>query len=202
MLLAQSAFSIIRDRASFVRSTATARPPQRKGRCIQVEPLVSRCARLHSPVLSRPRGVNSDTRRPLGTRRNACGYRRDISICLIKTGFDQCGRRGLGLDSVSNSRDAAAASPPTTAQPSIAAAPDDETAAAPRASAAPSSESTVAALHARAASCQSLRRQTTKPQHPEPSTARGSDALLPRETAPRRPWARKKKKMTSPRPST
>ena len=62
--------------------------------------------RLHSPVLGRPRGVNSDTRRPLGTRRDACGCRRDICVCLIKTGFDRSVRRGLGLDSVSNSRDA------------------------------------------------------------------------------------------------
>ena len=45
--------------------------------------------RLHSPVLGRPRGVNSDTRRPLGTRRDACGCRRDICVCLIKTGFDR-----------------------------------------------------------------------------------------------------------------
>ena len=81
-----------RDRASFVRSTATARLWQRKGRRIRVKlacMMTRGPPRLHSPAFSRPRGVNRDTRRPLGTRRNACGCRRDIFTSLIKTGFDR-----------------------------------------------------------------------------------------------------------------
>ena len=88
----QSGVIVNRDRASLVRSTATARLWQRKGRCIRVKlacKMTRGPPRLHSPAFSRPRGVNSDTRRPLGTRRNACGCRRDICVCLIKTGFDR-----------------------------------------------------------------------------------------------------------------
>ena len=88
----QSGVIVNRDRASLVRSTATARLWQRKGRCIRVKlacKMTRGPPRLHSPAFSRPSGVNRDTRRPLGTRRDACGCRRDICICLIKTGFDR-----------------------------------------------------------------------------------------------------------------
>ena len=88
----QPAICESRRRASLVRSTATARLWQRKGRCIRVKPACKMTRgppRLHSPAFSRPSGVKRDTRRPLGTRRNACGCRRDICICPIKTGFDR-----------------------------------------------------------------------------------------------------------------
>ena len=88
----QPAICESRSRASVFRSTATARLWQRKGRCIRVKlacKMTRGPPRLHSPAFSRPSGVNRDTRRPLGTRRNACGCRRDICVCLIKTGFDR-----------------------------------------------------------------------------------------------------------------
>ena len=88
----QSGVIVNRDRASLVRSTVTARLWQRKGRCIRVKlacKMTRGPPRLHSPAFSRPSGVNRDTRRPLRTRRDACGCRRDISICPIKTGFDR-----------------------------------------------------------------------------------------------------------------
>ena len=186
MLLAQSAFCESRFWASLVRSTATARSQERKGRRIQVKPLVSRRERpprLHSPAFSRLSGVNSDTRRPLGTRRNACGCRRDICICPIKTGFDRSVGGAVWALTAYQKRE-------TRPQQS-----SDHCATAlhrfgcveakPRRiqSLCSHKRSTVAALHARAAT-------------------RAARALLPRYTATRRPWARKKRRMTSPRPST
>ena len=88
----QPAICESRSRASLVHSTTTARLWQRKGRCIRVKlacKMTRGPPRLHSPAFSRPSGVKRDTRRPLGTRRNACGCRRDICICPIKTGFDR-----------------------------------------------------------------------------------------------------------------
>ena len=70
----QPAICESRSRASLVRSTATARLWQRKGRCIRVKlacKMTRGPPRLHSPAFSRLRGVNRDTRRPLRTRRNA-----------------------------------------------------------------------------------------------------------------------------------
>ena len=139
--------------------------------------------RLHSPVLGRPRGVNSDTRRPLGTRRDACGCRRDICICPIKTGFDRSVGGAVWALTAYQKRE-------TRPQQS-----SDHCATAlhrfgcveakPRRiqSLCSHKRSTVAALHARAAT-------------------RAARALLPRYTRARRPWARKKRRMTSPRPST
>ena len=59
---------------ALVRSTARARLWQRNGRCIRVKlacKMTRGPPRLHSPAFSRPHRVNSDTRRPLGARRNA-----------------------------------------------------------------------------------------------------------------------------------
>ena len=88
----QPLLSVNRDRPALVRSTATARSPPTKGRCIRVKlacKMTRGPPRLHSPAFSRLSGVNSNTKGRLGTRRHACGCRRDICVCLIKTGFDR-----------------------------------------------------------------------------------------------------------------
>ena len=144
--------------------------------------------RLHSPVLGRPRGVNSDTRRPLGTRRDACGCRRDICVCLIKTGFDRSvGGAVWALTADPCPREAAAGWPANAArQPSIAAAAARRNRGAFRALLPPQRDA-VAAL-------------TPPLRHRNPAARRcccaNAAAVAPK------PWARKKRRMTSPRPST
>jgi len=138
--------------------------------------------RLHSPAFSRPHGGNSDTRRPLGTRRDACGCRRDICVCLIKTGFDRSvGGAVWALTADPEPPLRLGTRPNTSRQPALHRCGCVE--AKPRrtkASAAESSEHCCRATRAR----------------------RPARALLPRYTRARRPWARKKRRMTSPRPST
>ena len=142
-----------RDRASVFCSTATARLWQRKGRCIRVKlacKMTRGPPRLHSPAFSRPSGVNRDTRRPLGTRRNACGRRRDICVCLIKTGFDRSvggAVWALTADPLSTRRAAASLSIARLRR-SIAAAASRRNRDAPK-PLLQRAASTVAALHAR-----------------------------------------------------
>ena len=116
----QPAICESRSRASVFRSTATARLWQRKGRCIRVKlacKMTRGPPRLHSPAFSRPSGVNRETRRPLRTRRDACGCRRDICACLIKTGFDRSvGGAVWALTADPCPREPAAATHLTTAQ--------------------------------------------------------------------------------------
>ena len=184
----QPAICESRSRASVFRSTATARLWQRKGRCIRVKlacKMTRGPPRLHSPAFSRPSGVNRDTRRPLGTRRDACGCRRDICVCLIKTGFDRSvGGAVWALTADPCPREAAAILLDYFTQRAFPSLRLRRGETAGQSLCCPRSESsTVAALHARAST----------PQR---------EALLPRYTRARRPWARKKRKMTSPRPST
>ena len=149
----QSGGIVNRDRASLVRSTVTARLWQRKGRCIRVKlacKMTRGPPRLHSPAFSRANDVNRDTRRPLGTRRNACGRRRDICVCLIKTGFDRSvggAVWALTADPLSTRRAAASLSIARLRR-SIAAAASRRNRDAPK-PLLQRAASTVAALHAR-----------------------------------------------------
>ena len=111
----QSGVIVNRDRASLVRSTVTARLWQRKGRCIRVKlacKMTRGTPRVHSPAFSRPSGVNRDTRRPLGTRRNTTGPRQTTRIQPVKTGFARSvGGAVWALTADLCSREAAAATP-------------------------------------------------------------------------------------------
>ena len=98
----QPLLSVNRDRPALVRSTATARLWQRKGRCIRVKlacKMTRGPPRLHSPAFSRPSGVNRERRRPLGTRRNAHLARGQTRKLTIKTGFARkVGRESRGIE--------------------------------------------------------------------------------------------------------
>ena len=177
-----------RSRASVVRSTARARTPPVKCRSIQVKPLVSRHRagrRVCTLRRSVGRMVETATQDDLsGLAGTPVACRRDICVCLLKTGFD----RSVGGAVWALTGDPCPREKPPQRlldyfQRAVHRCGCGE--AKPRRIQSPAAPaaSTVAALHARAATL-------------------AARVLLPRETRARRPWARKKKKMTSPRPST
>ena len=189
-----------------VRSTATARSPQRKGRCIRVKlacKMTRGPPRLHSPAFSRPSGVNRERRRPLGTRRNAHLARGQTRKLTIKTGF----ARKVGRESRGIERGSSLALGPVLIQTlrnnarSSLRAWRSETATHLHPLLPPTASTVAANAAAARASSLRLRRNETA-THPEPLLLPQARALLPRYTRARRPWARKKRKMTSPRPST
>ena len=141
--------------------------------------------RLHSPAFRRPSGVNSDTRRPLGTRRNAHLARGQTRKLTIKTGF----ARKVGRESRGIERGSSLALGPVLIQTlrnnarSSLRAWRSETATHLH----PLCSHPQRALLLRTpplrfldhftARHPSLRRQQTKPQHPEPSAAQAARAL-------------------------
>ena len=153
--------------------TARARSPQRKGRCVQVKPLVLAArgpSRVHSPAFSRPSGVNSDTRRRLRTRRDACGLRQGHLLCLIKTGFARkVGRESRGIERGSSLALGLATHPNTAKTAFIAAAEARRNRDAYRASSAPHSES-------KHSCCANAAAPTPRPLRSEVSIAAAPDA--------------------------
>ena len=155
----------------------------------------ARAPRLHSPAQSRPNRGNSDTRRPLGTRRNTAGPWQATRIQPVKTGFarsvggavwaltaDPCSReaqpqRLLDYSTPTVHRCGVRRRNRSTQSPSAAQA---ARALLPRRTRA-----------RRPASPPSLRRQTTKP--PRAPCCPGSEGINARA---RRPWARKKRRRT------
>ena len=176
--------------------TARARSPQRKGRCVRVEPLVFRRARAAAFARS---GVQSAEWRAQG-HKTTSRVPQERSFARRKTNNSQSKqvliavwRRGLGIDSGSprtrsrrsqSSDHCAARFPSLRRQTTKPQHPDLFC---------PGSESTVAALNARA---------STVSIAAAPDDERSTQSpLLPRQrahcyTAPRRPWARKKRKQT------